>query len=438
MSVSAGSYQVRVVSSNPLTEGTPSATTPGMDLLTVSAQPSVTATNSSPNGQTTVGSALSLSAVGQNLAGATYRWTGPNSFSSTVANPTLPTTTSASSESTPGGTYTVTVTLGPASRTGGCTATAQTSVSLANATCTLTFDGPLSLSCVAPASGTATTRTGTMTVKLSNVPDGKTPVVSLYRQTTVTAGQPTFVLSGTATGTPVNFADLADGTYRVTAYVLDGTDTCRATLSGQTSLSLAVRCNSTPLNIRIKAVDNTPAETDLLPRQNGGLGTLALSVEELDGQSLTGYTYLWSEPTTTSAVATTATSTTLTGRRIGEYKAVRRSGTLVNGPDTLVAYTTLRANPRRTKPCRAVAHTYRCGGPATPITQTGGLGLTNLAPGDTIRTGDWYASPVRFDCDGGAGGQQRQLDGHRLHGDTLPERPADCRRVHRSQRQRLL
>ena len=252
-----GDYGVRVVSSSPFVEGSESTTT-----LRLSAIPSVTATNSSPAGQMSAGGSLSFSVTGQNLKSATYAWTGPNSFTSIVANPTLPATTTASN-----GTYTVTLTV-----PGGCTATAQT-------------------------------------------------VVVLKADT-----------------------------------------------------------NQTQRIIRIKSVDATPTETDLLPRVAGGLGTLALSVEELDGQSLAGYTYRWAEPTSTSAVATTATTSTLTGRRIGEYKV-----TLTNGVgDTLVAYITLRV-----KPCRQVAHTYQCGRPAAPVGSLGDVGLSSLAPGDTIRTGDF-------------------------------------------------
>ncbi|WP_097126550.1 glycohydrolase toxin TNT-related protein [Spirosoma fluviale] len=371
-SLSAGEYRLRVVASNPLTIGVQSPTS-----LTVSSAPSLTATNSSPSGQTAVGGAVSLSVNGQNLTGATYLWTGPANFSSTVANPTLPTTTTASS-----GTYTVRVTT-----PGGCTATAQTSVSLSPVgephLCTLVFSGPMATTCISTTylSGTvvSTTITGGLTVQLASVPPGTIPRLSLFRQTTVVNGVASFALSATATGTSVRFTGLADGTYRLRAYVLTGADTCWASLGGQTSLTATLRCNQSPLNIRIKSV-NSQTETDLIPRLGGGLGSLNLSVEELDGQSLAGYTYRWSEPTSTSAVATTATSTTLTSRRIGNYKV-----TLVSGTDTLVAYTTLRA-----KPCRTIAQTYQCGTrPAIPVSDTGGLGLSSLAPGDTIRTGDF-------------------------------------------------
>ncbi len=67
----------------------------------------VTQTNCSPctltagsNGPICVGSTLNLTA--SNVTGATYSWTGPNGFTSTLQNPSIPSTTSAA-----GGTYTV-------------------------------------------------------------------------------------------------------------------------------------------------------------------------------------------------------------------------------------------------------------------------------------------------------------------------------------------
>ncbi|CCH54677.1 hypothetical protein BN8_03873 [Fibrisoma limi BUZ 3] len=172
-----------------------------------------------------------------------------------------------------------------------------------------------------------------------------------------------------------------NGTYTVTLTAPGG---CTAT--AQTSVTLGADTNQVQRTIRIKAVDSTPTETDLLPRMNGGFGTLNLSVEELDGLDLTGYSYLWTEPTGTPAASTSATTTpTLTAGRIGEYKVTLTKGRSDGSVDTLVAYTTLRA-----KPCRQVAHTYQCGnGPAAPIIDEGSLGLSNLAPGDTIRTGDF-------------------------------------------------
>ncbi|MCK8494596.1 hypothetical protein M0L20_22195 [Spirosoma sp. RP8] len=337
-------YRMRVMSSDPLSEGTVSPT-----ILTVTAPPSLSASSNSPGGQVRIDSTLRLTTSGQNLTGATYRWTGPNGFTSTVANPTIPHSTTAHN-----GTYTVTATT-----PSGCTATAQTSVSLTMAACMLSFASEPVISCDSAAADT--TRQGKIVVQLQNVPAGSALRVTLYQQTTVVA---------TLTTSPALFTGLTDGTYRIDAYALIGTDTCRAG-----SRTATVYCNKTSLNIRIKSVDATPKETDLIPRVNGGLGTLTLSVEELDGVDLSGYSYLWTGPAGTPA----ATTTTLTAGRIGEYKV-----TLVKGADTLIAYTTLRA-----KPCKQVAHTYQCGRPASPVGNLDDTGISNLAPGDTIRTGDF-------------------------------------------------
>ncbi|WP_223834348.1 hypothetical protein [Spirosoma profusum] len=122
-----GNYRIRVVSSNPVLTGGPSPTS-----LTVSAMPSLTASSNSPAGEVSTGNSLSLNASGTNLTGATYRWSGPASFSSNQASPVVPTATSANS-----GTYTVTVTT-----PGGCTAMATTTVVISP---TATISGMLSV-----------------------------------------------------------------------------------------------------------------------------------------------------------------------------------------------------------------------------------------------------------------------------------------------------
>src|SRR3989442_886974 len=80
-----------------------------------------------------VGATLQLSA--STLAGATYSWTGPNSFSSTLQNPSIANATTAAS-----GTYNVTVTVS------GCTSAAGTTAAIVNAlpaTPTAGNDGPI-------------------------------------------------------------------------------------------------------------------------------------------------------------------------------------------------------------------------------------------------------------------------------------------------------
>jgi gliding motility-associated-like protein len=80
--------------------------------VTVNPTPTVTATNTGPY---CAGSTISLTATG----GGTYNWSGPSTFTSTLATPSIASSTTAN-----GGVYSVTVTAT------GCTATATTSVTV--------------------------------------------------------------------------------------------------------------------------------------------------------------------------------------------------------------------------------------------------------------------------------------------------------------------
>ena len=108
----AGSYQYRVYSTNC---GGANNATSNVATLTVNAVPATpTAAN---NGPICAGATLNLTTP--TVAGATYAWTGPNSFSSALQNPTIPAATAAAS-----GTYNVTVTVA------GCTSIAGTTTAV--------------------------------------------------------------------------------------------------------------------------------------------------------------------------------------------------------------------------------------------------------------------------------------------------------------------
>jgi hypothetical protein len=81
--------------------------------VTVNALPTPTAGSNSP---ICAGQALNFTST----AGTSYSWTGPNSFTSTIQNPSIAGATTAAT-----GTYTVTVT-----NAAGCTATATTAVTV--------------------------------------------------------------------------------------------------------------------------------------------------------------------------------------------------------------------------------------------------------------------------------------------------------------------
>ena len=124
----AGSYQYRSFSTN--CGGVNNATSNVVTLTVIPVPSTPTASN---NGPLCVGATLNLTTPA--VVGATYAWTGPNSFSSTLQNPTIAGVTLAAA-----GTYNVTVTLN------GCTSIAGTTAVVVNAvpaTPTASNNGPL-------------------------------------------------------------------------------------------------------------------------------------------------------------------------------------------------------------------------------------------------------------------------------------------------------
>jgi len=114
INLSAGTYFV-TVTDDALCTATASA---------IITQPAAFTASASSNSPVCTGGALTLTAS----AGASYSWTGPNSFSSTVQNPTVTANASAANA----GTYTVTVT-----NANGCVATATTTVTVINCNSTV-------------------------------------------------------------------------------------------------------------------------------------------------------------------------------------------------------------------------------------------------------------------------------------------------------------
>ncbi|WP_421828950.1 hypothetical protein [Larkinella sp.] len=316
---------------------------------------------SATTGQTsyTTGQTISLSAT---AAGATrYEWSGPGGFMVTGQSVSRPTATVGMS-----GSYTVRAYSGAA-----CPAVATVSVTVQpSENCTLAFDGEPRADC--DFSAADTTRRGRITVKTKNAYASGQLQIALYQPVANGGYQLTSILPNS----PAVFTGLKEGTYRIDAYEVTGSDTCRA---GSRLVTVACDTTVSGCNIRIKAVDSQETETDVLPRVGGVLQPLTLSVEHLDGASLVGYSYQWTRTTGTGAAVSLGTSPTLSATAIGEY-AVK----LMSGTDTCVAYLTVRS-----KPCTPRTHTYACGNtPAIPLPDTGSR-LSNLAPGDTIRAADF-------------------------------------------------
>ncbi|MGD0710789.1 MAG: C1 family peptidase, partial [Bacteroidales bacterium] len=121
-SSTATSGNVIVYGTNSNGDGLPSSFA-----VTINPSPTASATN---NGPICTGSTLAL--TGEPLSMASYNWSGPNLYSSTVQSPTV----SASATSAMAGTYTITVT-----DANGCAGTATTSVTV-NTTPSITATSP--------------------------------------------------------------------------------------------------------------------------------------------------------------------------------------------------------------------------------------------------------------------------------------------------------
>ena len=216
-----------------------------------------TATN---NGPLCVGATLNLSTPA--VAGATYAWTGPNSFSSTLQNPTIANVTAAAA-----GIYNVTVTVAS------CTSAAGTATVVINAvpvTPTATNNGPL---CVGA------------TLNLS------TPAVA---GATYAWTGPNSFSSTLQNPTIANVTAAAAGIYNVTVTVASCTSAAGTT------------------TVVINAVPVTPTATNNGPLCVGA--TLNLSTP-----AVAGATYAWTGPNSFSSTLQNPTIANVTAAAAGIY-----------------------------------------------------------------------------------------------------------------------
>lgn len=116
--LTANPYSVTPTTTTTYTvEGTTNGCT-GTATATVTVNP-VPTTTAGSNSPICAGTALNLTATTSSVAGATYSWTGPNSFTSALQNPTIASSTTAAT-----GVYTVTVTAA------GCSSTSTVNVTV--------------------------------------------------------------------------------------------------------------------------------------------------------------------------------------------------------------------------------------------------------------------------------------------------------------------
>ncbi|HRJ34782.1 MAG TPA: PKD domain-containing protein [Flavobacteriales bacterium] len=324
-----GTYSVTLTASN----GAGTTTTTQTNYITVNANPTATAGSNTP---VCTGNSINLTA--NTVAGASYVWSGPATFSSSLEDPTRPNATTAMA-----GTYTVTIT-----NASGCTASSTTAVVVNNTpTATATSNSPvcagqtLTLSTPAvtgatyawsgPGGYTSTTRnpsrtnattamsgTYTVTVTANGCATTSTVSVTVNTAPTATAGSNTPVCSGNAINLTANTvasatyawtgpnsftSTLEDPSIASSTTAMSGTYTVTITNGGCSATStVAVTVNATPT---ATASSNSP----ICATQ-----TLTLSTP-----AVTGATYAWSGPGGYTSTTRNPSRTNATTAMSGTY-----------------------------------------------------------------------------------------------------------------------
>jgi gliding motility-associated-like protein len=309
--------------------------------VTIKTPPTATASNNSP---ICAGTTLNLTSSG----GLTYSWTGPNSFTFAVQNPSITNTTVAAS-----GTYTVTVTAA-----NGCTAISTTSVTV-NAKPTVI---------VSPAATAITTGT-TLTLTASGA--------------TTYAWSPTGTLSSGVT------AAVLASPLTTTVYTVTGTNasSCTNTATSTITVNPGLAAGGIGVSQAI-CIGSTPAAFTSTTLATGGTGTV---------------TYQW-QTSTTSATAgftdisgATATAYTPTGA-FTQTTYYRRGAKTSVDAITYTAALTITVNAKPTVTVSPVITTITLGGTVT-LTASGATTYawspaTNLsaATGATVLAGPLTAT----------------------------------------------
>lgn len=286
------------------------ASSPVTTVVTVNATPAApTAASNSPICD---GSTLNLTAT--NIIGATYSWTGPNSFTSTSQNPSIPGATIAAS-----GTYSVTATVG------GCTSTFGTVTVVVN---------PIPAT-PSPASNSPVCTGNTITLTTGAV------VGATYSWT-----GPGGFTSSLQNPTRANATPAMAGTYFVTV-----------TVAGCTSAAGSV-------NVVVNATPAAPTATSNSPICAG-------SNLNLNASNIIGATYSWTGP---NGFTSTTQNPTITGATIaasGTYSVTAS----VAGCASAFGTTTVIVNPVPAAPSPS-SNSPVCVGQAINLSTTAVVGAT--------------------------------------------------------------
>ena len=201
----------------------------GVTTVTVYVKIIAATTTASSNSPICAGATLNLATT--TVTGATYSWTGPNSFTSNVQNPTIPNATTAAT-----GTYTVTATT-----SGGCTATSNITATVNAKPTVPTITGTTSV-CVG------------LTTTLANTTSGGTWSSSATSVATINA-------SGIVTG-------VAAGTTTI-KYLVVNASGCR----DSATTTVTVNANPTAPNITGTLLIAVGLTTTLSSTSSGGVWT---------------------------------------------------------------------------------------------------------------------------------------------------------------------
>src|ERR1051325_10397979 len=352
----AGTYSVTIT-----VNGCPSA--PGSTNVVVNPIPATpTASNTGPY---CVGSTISLSTP--TVSGATYSWTGPNSFTSTQQNPTIPNATLAD-----GGTYSVTVTVN------GCTSAAGMTNVVVNAnpaTPTITPSGPTtfctggSVTLTAPGGFTYSWSTGATTQSIIVSASGPYSVTVTDGNGCSATSAPTVVIVNPNPPTPIITPSgpttfCAGGSVTLTApngftYLWSTSETTQSiVVSSSGSYTVTVTdgngCSATSAATVVTVNPNPPTPTIRPggPTTFGAGGIVTLTAPG-------GFTYLWSTNETTQSIVVSTS---------GSYTVTVTDG---NGCSSTSAATVVTVNPNPATPTIT---------PSGPTTFCAGGSVTLTAP----------------------------------------------------------
>ena len=319
----AGTYTVTITSNG--------CTATSSVTVVINSSPAAAASSNSP---VCSGNTINLTTTA--VTGATYSWTGPNSFSSTSQSPSITNATTAMS-----GTYTVTVT------NGGCTATSSTTVTV-NATPTATAGSNSPLCTGQTLNLTANTVAGA-TYSWSG-PGGYTSTAQNPTRTNVTTAMAgTYTVTVTANGctstssvtvvintapsttassnSPVcsgNAINLTSTAVTGATYSWTGPNSFTSTLQNPTIASSTTVMTGTytvTVNNGCTATSSTTVTVNATPTATAGSNSPLCTGQTLNltTPTVTGATYSWSGPGGYTSAAQNPTRTNVTTAMAGTY-----------------------------------------------------------------------------------------------------------------------